>query len=62
MDWIKVNLDAAVNQVRGHARCGGMLRNYKGEWKGGFVKDVGDAYVLEVEAWVLLEGLKYARL
>lgn len=60
-DVIKLNKDGA-RKYNNSAGCGGILRNHKGEWKGGFSNNVGNCSALLTEFWGVLEGLKTTQL
>lgn len=60
-DMIKLNTDGD-RKWNNSAGCGGILRNHKGEWKGGFSKYVGKYSALLAKFWEMLEGLKTVQL
>ncbi|XP_028754982.1 uncharacterized protein LOC114714409 [Neltuma alba] len=59
-DWIKCNVDGAVNTISGQAACGGVLRNSQGEWIAGFSKYLGKCSAIEAEEWAILSGMNIA--
>jgi ribonuclease HI len=58
-DWVKLNTDGAC-KGRTTAGCGGIIRNNRGDWLGGFAKHVGVCSAFTAELWGVLEGLNYA--
>lgn len=42
LDWMKMNIDGSSSLVNGLARCGGILRDSSGQWKGGFIYKISD--------------------
>jgi ribonuclease HI len=58
---VKINTDGACKDRR-TAGCGGVIRDSRGRWCGGFAKHVGSCSAFVAELWGVLEGLKYARL
>lgn len=59
-DFMKINVDGIVNLSTNRAGCGGILRDSKGEWRGGFVNNMGVCSPLQAEAWALLRGIQVA--
>ncbi|GAU37398.1 hypothetical protein TSUD_361030 [Trifolium subterraneum] len=57
--WVKVNTDGA-SKGEGLAGCGGIIRDHRGSWCGGFAKFVGTGSAIIAELWGVLEGLKLA--
>ncbi|GAU13699.1 hypothetical protein TSUD_348030 [Trifolium subterraneum] len=57
--WISLNTDGAVQH--GVAGCGGVLRDYQGNWITGFSKFIGTASVFKAELWGVYAGLCLAR-
>lgn len=56
---VRVDVDASVlNQQL--AACGGLIRNYKGEWIVGFHRDLGACSITEVELLAIKTGLHLA--
>ncbi|KAF7840571.1 putative ribonuclease H protein At1g65750 family [Senna tora] len=60
MDWVKLNVDRAVEKEGKNAACGGLLRDSSGTWLKGFTFNIGECGVLEAELWGLLKGLEMA--
>ncbi|CAJ2673373.1 unnamed protein product [Trifolium pratense] len=58
--WVKVNSDGASKGEQ-MAGCGGLIRDHRGHWLGGFAKFVGVGSAFVAELWGVLEGLKYAK-
>ena len=54
--WIKLNTDGSF-KGNNLARGGGLLRNRKGDWLGGFSFHQGASMAQEAKLWVLLVGL-----
>jgi hypothetical protein len=55
---VKLSTDGACNH--GHAAgCGGIVRDSRGRWCGGFAKFVSGCSASVVELWGVCEGLKY---
>ena len=48
-NFFKINIDEVVKMDQGKARCGGVIRNDKGEFLGGFVVNLGCCSILEVK-------------
>jgi hypothetical protein len=58
--WIvKLNTDGAC-KGRITAGCGGIIRNNRGDWLGGFAKHIGTCSAFTTKLWGVLEGLRYA--
>jgi ribonuclease HI len=57
--WVKLNTDGAC-KGRIIAGCGGIIRNNRGDWLGGFAKHIGTCSAFTAELWGVLEGLSYA--
>lgn len=47
-------------ELTNKAGCGGILRNNKGEWRGGFVNNIGACPPIQAEAWAMLRGIQVA--
>ncbi|MCI35838.1 ribonuclease H protein [Trifolium medium] len=58
-NWVKLNTDGPC-KGRTATSCGGIIRNSRGDWLGGFAKHVGVCSAFTAELWGVLEGLKYA--
>lgn len=58
--WAKINVDGSCATTNGISGCGGVLRDYEGCWKGGFLYKIGCCSVDEAEAWGVLQGLHMA--
>ncbi|KAL5763547.1 hypothetical protein ACOSP7_019811 [Xanthoceras sorbifolium] len=56
----KINVDGGRDTVTGTIYTGGVLRNSRGSWLGGFSSNKGIGSVLEAELWAALEGLHLA--
>ncbi|KAF7838390.1 ribonuclease H [Senna tora] len=59
-NWVKLNIDGAVCRMNNSAGCGGLLRDSKGEWVGGFMAKLGPSSVLSAELWSFYYGLNMA--
>ncbi|KAK2456152.1 Polynucleotidyl transferase, ribonuclease H superfamily protein [Trifolium repens] len=59
MDWISINTDGVVQH--GVAGCGGVLRDHCEFWTKGFTRNIGKTFVVNVELWVVYDGLYLAR-
>lgn len=59
-DRIKVNFDGSVDLASGKASCGGVIRDSQGEWKGGFLCNIGACPPLQAEAWALFRSIQLA--
>lgn len=60
-EYMKMNIDGSVDPPTKRAGCGGVLRDCKGEWKGGFVCSIGVCSPTQAEAWALLRGIQVAK-
>lgn len=58
--WTKLNTNGGVENNNRMARCGGILRNHRGEWICGFTKTIEVCSVMEAELWGILLGLRVA--
>ena len=56
----KINTDGACQSLLGIAASGGILRDYKGEVKGGFMFNIGQGGSFLAEVWGILMGLRCA--
>ncbi|KAF7813422.1 ribonuclease H [Senna tora] len=61
VDWIKLNTDGTAYGNPGNAGCGGILRDHKGEWIGGFTSHIGSCSALDAELWGILKGLAFTK-
>ncbi|CAI9112050.1 OLC1v1012421C1 [Oldenlandia corymbosa var. corymbosa] len=59
-EWIKLNIDGALNTDIGWATAGGLLRDCTGGWCGGFSINIGYCSITGIEIWGLLQGLQLA--
>ncbi|KAL4304528.1 hypothetical protein GQ457_10G007360 [Hibiscus cannabinus] len=57
LEWVKVNVDAAVNVFDQRAVVGGVFRDSDGEWLFGFTQSIGSCSVLLAELWAIFEAL-----
>ncbi|KAI9074927.1 hypothetical protein K1719_043090 [Acacia pycnantha] len=55
-DWIKLNVDGDVMLRSSKAGCGGLLRDSRGTWLCGLMKDIGTCDAYSVEEWVNLQS------
>ncbi|CAL8990638.1 unnamed protein product [Prunus brigantina] len=54
---VKLNIDGSRRVSTGAIGAGGVLRDYLGQWIGGFAVNLGQGEVLEAELWGLFFGL-----
>lgn len=59
-NWIKINVDGSCCRTTGAAACGGLLRDHRGRWLGGFLYNIGRCTAEEAETWAVLQGLRAA--
>ncbi|KAK0586152.1 hypothetical protein LWI29_001888 [Acer saccharum] len=59
-DWVKLNVDGSKISASDSIAAGGVLRDHKKKWLGGFAINKGRGSVLEAELWGIFEGLKIA--
>ena len=60
LGWMKLNIDGSLSEGLKKARGGGLVRDYKGQWQGGFSIQNFHSTLEEAELWALLHGLKMA--
>ncbi|KAK2634406.1 hypothetical protein Ddye_029198 [Dipteronia dyeriana] len=58
MDWVKLNVDGNMISESGFITAGGVIRDHKKNWLGGFTLYKGIGNVLETELRGLFEGLQ----
>ena len=58
--WLKLNVDGSVDDNKGPAGAGGVLRDSMGNWVGGFSTRLRECSMEEAETWALLHGLRLA--
>lgn len=58
--WFKLNLDGASLGNPGKVIAGGLIRDHRGEWIKGYLRNVGFASSVFAELWVLKDGLVLA--
>src|SRR5689334_1263909 len=56
--WIKINSDGSM--VDDKAASGGVLRDDKGAWLHGYVRNLGSCSVVMAELWGIIDGLSLA--
>jgi hypothetical protein len=56
----KLNVDG-TRSLHGSIGAGGVIRDHNGEWRHGFMRNVGTGEVLQAEAWGLFSGLQMAK-
>ncbi|XP_031105595.1 uncharacterized protein LOC116010359 [Ipomoea triloba] len=59
-EMTKINFDGSVEIASGKAACGGIARDCKGTWMGGFTHTIGICSPLQAEAWGLLKSIQLA--
>lgn len=59
-DWVKLNVDGSRNPLLESIAIGGVIRDHKKSWLGGFALNKGTGSVIEAELWGIFEGLKIA--
>ena len=57
MSWVKLNTNGSVQGNLGLAGCGGLLRDWHGNWISGFARAVGLTSSLAAELWAIHDGL-----
>ncbi|XP_050254935.1 uncharacterized protein LOC126700793 [Quercus robur] len=55
--WVKLNTNCSVKGSPRIARCGGLLRDYHGNWISGFARAIGITLSLAVGLWAIRDGL-----
>ena len=60
LDWFKLNTDVSSLGNPGLAGGGGVIRNYVGDWVGGFSRAIGVTTSIQAELRALKNGLKLA--
>ena len=59
--FFKLNIDGSTRSNPGMAGAGGLIRDHRGSWIGGFSRDIGFAHSLAAELWGLRDGLTLAK-
>ncbi|KAF7818326.1 protein TIME FOR COFFEE-like isoform X1 [Senna tora] len=57
----EVEGDFDVEVEHSNAGCGGIIRDHKGEWIGGFTSHIGSCSALDAEFWGILKGLAFTK-
>ncbi|KAF7821148.1 ribonuclease H [Senna tora] len=60
--WHKVNVDGSLIDSTKSIACGGVIRDHRGTWLGGFLKNIGKGDILLAETCGILNGLQLALL
>ncbi|PPR83631.1 hypothetical protein GOBAR_AA37080 [Gossypium barbadense] len=60
IDWVKVNADGSMSRSNSKVSVGGAMRGPIGGWLVGFKMVIGINDIFQIEARVILEGLKLA--
>ena len=55
--WVRLNIDGSALGNPGRAGCGGIIRNDRGDWLGGFSRCIGVTTSFIAELWALRDGL-----
>ncbi|KAL4379818.1 hypothetical protein GQ457_02G032950 [Hibiscus cannabinus] len=58
-DWVKVNMDGAVNLLMNAPAIGDVFRSDSGEWLCGFSRRIGCCSIVNAKLWAILDGLQY---
>ena len=58
IDWVKLNVDGSMISEMSSIVAGGVVRDHRKTWLIDFALKIGTGFVLEVELWGILEGLK----
>jgi len=58
--WIKANTDGSV--ANSNAACGGIFRDFRGTFLGGFASNLGDCSVFEAELMGLMIAMEFSAL
>lgn len=60
VEWIKINVGGSLSRCGFGAAIDGVARGPSGGWLFGFKMAIGITYVFQIEAKVVLEGLRLA--
>ena len=55
--WVRLNIDGSALGNPGRAGCGGIIRNDRGDWLGGFSRCIRVTTSFIAELWALCDGL-----
>lgn len=58
--WFKLNTDATRSRRFGKIEAGGLIRDHRGEWMGGFACNLGRGDIMLAELWGVHHGIKLA--
>ena len=58
--WCKLNTDGCWKRNQVVAGGGGVIRDDKGNWMGGFAIKMGACSETEAKVWAVIHGLRYA--
>ncbi|CAL2242056.1 unnamed protein product [Prunus armeniaca] len=58
--YLKLNVDGSYKCASGSIGAGGVIREERGNWTGGFAINLGKGQILEAEIWGLFFGQKLA--
>ena len=61
LGFYKLNTDGSAKGNPGMAGAGGLIRDYRGNWIGGFFRNIGFTHSLAAELWGLRDGLALAK-
>ena len=57
VSWAKLNTNGAIQGTLGLAGCGGLIRDWQGNWISGFARAVRLTPSLAAELWAVCDGL-----
>ncbi|KAL5777486.1 hypothetical protein ACOSP7_010412 [Xanthoceras sorbifolium] len=57
--WVKLNTDGSYKSGNSAIAAGGIFRDFKKNWLGGYALNKGTGCILEAELWGICKGLKF---